>query len=427
MAFQNHILQHNVGSSYAKIINGLPVSMQEHIGLYVRIKFISAVEMFQSACVDCKVCLAEGLKNVVYAPGDYIIRSGDVGMEMFFMGHGYADVLSPEGSHLATIKKGGFFGEIALLIETLRTASIRALTYCDLFRLDRAHFHRILDGFPEFNAVIQQEIESRKSKIALQKHETKDKEEEVKEDDNNNNNNNTNNNTNNTNTNNNIATSHEMQHVEVEEGTPDVDQERSSPLRQAPGLLLTPRIDSSDEDTLATSLRVLRENTGLRDRKESQAASSSCDHPSRALSPNPRFRQVGTDREEYSDLNSGVPSSVLRSLRRSIVETAYSDNHNLWSEDVIHPGRRRGSNVTGGGGNGGGSSFLELKDILSQISTAVSGVESRITTLEAAQSAKNTQEVHLKIPNVPSPTMRLRSTIRDRIIRQNKKEPKKKE
>eukprot|EP01062_Namystynia_karyoxenos_P009353 TRINITY_DN1330_c3_g1_i1.p1 TRINITY_DN1330_c3_g1~~TRINITY_DN1330_c3_g1_i1.p1 ORF type:complete len:933 (+),score=262.85 TRINITY_DN1330_c3_g1_i1:205-3003(+) len=161
LAFQNHILQHNVGSSYSQILSGLPTAMQQHIGLYVRIKFILAVPMFSTACADSRVALAEALINMVFGPGQYIIAAGEVGNEMFFLGHGYADVIAPDGTYLTTIKKGGFFGEVALLIDTTRTASIRALTYCDCFRLDKADFHAILDAFPAFKASVGSEIAKR--------------------------------------------------------------------------------------------------------------------------------------------------------------------------------------------------------------------------------------------------------------------------
>eukprot|EP01062_Namystynia_karyoxenos_P065900 TRINITY_DN59952_c0_g1_i1.p1 TRINITY_DN59952_c0_g1~~TRINITY_DN59952_c0_g1_i1.p1 ORF type:complete len:1033 (+),score=216.74 TRINITY_DN59952_c0_g1_i1:134-3232(+) len=163
LAFQNHILHHNVGSSYAAIISGLPASMQGHIGLYVRIKFITAVPMFSSACADSRVALAEALVNMVYGPGQYIIKAGEIGEEMFFLGHGYADVISPDGTYLITIKKGGFFGEVALLVDTKRTASVRALTYCDCFRLDKVDFHAILDSFPDFKESVQSEIQKREA------------------------------------------------------------------------------------------------------------------------------------------------------------------------------------------------------------------------------------------------------------------------
>eukprot|EP00665_Eupelagonemidae_sp_cell47_P015580 gene15580-biopygen2417 len=93
------------------------------------------------------------------------------------------DVRLPNGMWVATIKKGGFFGEMALLkgrhlivcsrmpfaqgpttprgiprhnadlepprSSTRRGASIKSITYCQLFRLDKIDFDRIMGEYPE--------------------------------------------------------------------------------------------------------------------------------------------------------------------------------------------------------------------------------------------------------------------------------------
>ena len=52
--------------------------------------------------------------------------------------------------HVKTLKDGDFFGEIAILLSTPRTATVRAKTGCDLFVLDKADFQRILHDHPQF-------------------------------------------------------------------------------------------------------------------------------------------------------------------------------------------------------------------------------------------------------------------------------------
>jgi CRP-like cAMP-binding protein len=44
---------------------------------------------------------------------------------------------------VANLGEGSFFGEIALLFESKRTASIRAKTYCDLFVLRKADLDKV--------------------------------------------------------------------------------------------------------------------------------------------------------------------------------------------------------------------------------------------------------------------------------------------
>jgi voltage-gated potassium channel len=60
------------------------------------------------------------------------------------------EVLSPDGkTTYSTMSAGDFFGEIALLYDEPRSASVRALEYCDVYRLDRELFERVLNRYPE--------------------------------------------------------------------------------------------------------------------------------------------------------------------------------------------------------------------------------------------------------------------------------------
>jgi voltage-gated potassium channel len=75
---------------------------------------------------------------------------------MYFIGHGTVEVLSADGRSIyATLTDGDFFGEIALLFSQPRTASIRALGYCDLYALSKETFDRVLSHYPDFAGHIQ--------------------------------------------------------------------------------------------------------------------------------------------------------------------------------------------------------------------------------------------------------------------------------
>ena len=162
LSFQNHLLEHNLGSSHESLIAALPKSIQDSLGLFMKIKYISLVPMFASATYECKVALAQYLINIVFQPQQFIIISGEEGKEMYFLGHGVADVISPQGKYLATLLKGNFFGEIALLVDgAKRTASIKALTYCDVFRLEKRDFSAILSKFPMFRDSVKIAMEGR--------------------------------------------------------------------------------------------------------------------------------------------------------------------------------------------------------------------------------------------------------------------------
>jgi voltage-gated potassium channel len=75
---------------------------------------------------------------------------------MYFVIRGRLDVLTKEGAVINTLQDGDFFGEIALFSDQPRSASVRAITYCDLYLLDKDVFEYILERFPDIGAHIKE-------------------------------------------------------------------------------------------------------------------------------------------------------------------------------------------------------------------------------------------------------------------------------
>ncbi len=107
-------------------------------------------DLFKGAELQFLNALIMALRPVVASPGEMIIKKDDIGNEMFLICRGEVEVLDGQGRILNTLKDGGFFGEIGVLMSTVRTASVRAKTLCDLFVLEKAEFSRILREQPKF-------------------------------------------------------------------------------------------------------------------------------------------------------------------------------------------------------------------------------------------------------------------------------------
>lgn len=52
------------------------------------------------------------------------------------------------GEVATSLSDGSYFGEICLLTNARRVASVRAETYCNLFSLSVEHFNAVLDQYP---------------------------------------------------------------------------------------------------------------------------------------------------------------------------------------------------------------------------------------------------------------------------------------
>lgn len=83
------------------------------------------------------------------SPGEYIIKQGDQGETIYLVDTGELDCekVFKKGdppTYLKTYKPGESFGELALLYNAPRAASIKAKTNCILWALDRGTFNNIV-------------------------------------------------------------------------------------------------------------------------------------------------------------------------------------------------------------------------------------------------------------------------------------------
>lgn len=78
-------------------------------------------------------------------PERTIIEQGEEGDAFYAIRSGQVDAIA-DGEHLQTLGPGAYFGEIALLRDVPRTATVVARTPVRLFRLDREGFERVIAG-----------------------------------------------------------------------------------------------------------------------------------------------------------------------------------------------------------------------------------------------------------------------------------------
>ncbi len=103
------------------------------------------------------------LRSTQVEAGEFIIRRGDMGRELYLLARGSVEVVDEKGQTIKILSDGDIFGEIGVLLSRPRTADIRAKTSCDLFVLDKADFSRILRDNPQFASAVQQVARERYS------------------------------------------------------------------------------------------------------------------------------------------------------------------------------------------------------------------------------------------------------------------------
>jgi MFS family permease len=111
---------------------------------------IDAVPMLTPLSIAAKEHLARSLVPVPVAAGDVVIRAGDPGDRFYIVANGELEVVG-EGLHV-TARAGDHFGEIALLRDVPRTATVRAVADSQLYALERRDFLAAVTGHADVRA-----------------------------------------------------------------------------------------------------------------------------------------------------------------------------------------------------------------------------------------------------------------------------------
>jgi voltage-gated potassium channel len=103
--------------------------------------------------------IARLLKPQVVPERYVIVRRGDAADAMYFVltGEVEVEIVPP-----VRLRAGQFFGEIALLRDTERTASVTAVTECHLLSLGVGDFRRLMQQYPALEAAIRKVADSRR-------------------------------------------------------------------------------------------------------------------------------------------------------------------------------------------------------------------------------------------------------------------------
>lgn len=154
--------QQRLGYEESTLVALLPPSLQAEVTLHLKRDLIEKVPLFQGANEAFIREVALEMQPVVYLPGDVIVRAGERGRDMFFISRGRVEVRAPDGQTVYNIlEEGDFFGEVALFFQQPRTATVLALDYCDLYRLDHTMYERIRLHHPDIAAQIEARARAR--------------------------------------------------------------------------------------------------------------------------------------------------------------------------------------------------------------------------------------------------------------------------
>ena len=123
---------------------------------------IQAVPLFADCSKDELALIARLTDEIDLPQGKELMREGETGREFFIILDGTADVRR-KGALVTTLGPGGFCGELALIENVPRTATVTATSPIDVLVLTREAFSGLRSQLPNMNSAVLDEMTARLS------------------------------------------------------------------------------------------------------------------------------------------------------------------------------------------------------------------------------------------------------------------------
>ena len=130
-----------------------------------KVDALKRATLFEGLSRKQLVQLARVSEDLEVPAGKVLCKEGEVGQEFFVIIDGEVEV-TKNGKRLATRTGGEFFGEIALLEDTPRIATVTALTPLRFFVLTRRDFRQLIRDNPGVERKILQAVARRLIQIS---------------------------------------------------------------------------------------------------------------------------------------------------------------------------------------------------------------------------------------------------------------------
>lgn len=122
------------------------------VALTEEVSTLRQVPLFARVSAPRLKLIAFSAERVTYRPGELLCLQGEAGDAAYVILRGRAEVLvdGPQGpNRVAELSENDVVGEIAILCDITRTASVKAVTQVEALRICKDTFLKLMSDFPE--------------------------------------------------------------------------------------------------------------------------------------------------------------------------------------------------------------------------------------------------------------------------------------
>ncbi|XP_014676533.1 PREDICTED: cyclic nucleotide-gated cation channel alpha-3-like [Priapulus caudatus] len=149
--YYNYMWISKMGVQQDDIFAQLPLCLQAEVSRTTNRSVLEKASIFKDIDEGFLRMLSLNIHQQLYLPGQVIISRGDTAHSLFFVHRGTLEVLSDKDDEtpVATLREGKVFGEVSLIFSLPRSATVRAITHCELMTLEKVNVQKVLEYYPE--------------------------------------------------------------------------------------------------------------------------------------------------------------------------------------------------------------------------------------------------------------------------------------
>jgi len=146
-------------SEFEQFFKILSPSLEREVNAFIY-KPIAEQNVLLGGNQDLADFVLHHLSNLFCQPEQEVVTQGDEPRALYFVANGKCEVEilneHKQSHRVKVLEKGQHFGEVALIYHTIRTATVRTLTYASIASLDKEDFGTMLKKFPDVGTSLKQ-------------------------------------------------------------------------------------------------------------------------------------------------------------------------------------------------------------------------------------------------------------------------------
>jgi CRP-like cAMP-binding protein len=129
------------------------------------IEILKAIPFFAELSDEDLEAIGQKVQMQYFGPEQVVFEEGDYGEEMYVIKRGKVQVVR-DFSIIAELSDGAFFGEMALVSEEPRNATIKAVDETEALVLKKEDFRELLESKPSIASKVSYEVVKRANQLS---------------------------------------------------------------------------------------------------------------------------------------------------------------------------------------------------------------------------------------------------------------------